>query len=238
METGADRQSEQNPDKPGPQPTCLVATLGNASRLQRIVRLICVFRLHGYEIDLLGPTPERHIDVRQVIRLDEEQKTRRRRVRWINRVKQALATLSPWPNSFEKHLVRRWQTNKGLQKLSQRSYDVVVIEEIELFPTVLAAVNSDRTFWICELRDFDWHTHGFDVRAKMSDLRRRKLYRKFLPKADHNITVSNEQRQDLVNRLSIGSQVIRSLPTRRDISPSPVNENRISLVYHGKVLVT
>mgnify|MGYP002152380574 FL=1 len=224
---------ESKPHELGRRPTCLVATLGDASRLQRVARMIHVFNSHGYVVDLLGLTPEGPLPVRRVISLDDDTGTRSRSATWIARMRRALATLSPRPKNLEGYLARRWMPRDGLTWSDSSTYDVVVFENIELFPLIQVVQGRNRSYWISELRDFYWNSKGNGIQFWLHDFRQRVLYRRFLPQVDDIITVSQAQRGDLLDRLNLDSHVIRSLPTRHTIAPSPVCGDRIELLYHG-----
>ena len=197
--------------------------------------MIHVFNAHGYEVDLLGLTPERPLPVRKTIVLGEDPRARSRRTKWMAQARRALATLSVLPNSLERYLARRWKPQDDRAWQHSLSYDVVVIENVDLFPVIQAAQCCNRSYWISELRDFDWKTQGLNPQERLRILGDRTLFRAFLPRSSEVITVSQDQEQELFQRLALGSRVIRSLPNHRNIAPSPVQEHRIALVYHGAI---
>ncbi|MGD9601774.1 MAG: hypothetical protein AB7O21_02115 [Gammaproteobacteria bacterium] len=125
---------------------------------------------------------------------------------------------------------------KGLRaartELSGAAFDLVLCFDAELLPLANAvrgraklifdareyypAQFEDRLIWRSCMRDFAWH-----------------LCRSYLSRCDAIFTVSEGLREGYRTTFGVDSEVLYSLPSYRELAPTPVDPSSIRLVYHG-----
>ena len=213
----------------------LFVTLHDASRLQRVSRFIGLLRSLGFDVHLLGPPIERELSITSHTKLSALSSSGSAFLHHAKKIRYLLGSLLPGYRALHRSIERRFDLAKIMSHIDISTYDLVVVEEVELLPPILARRTSELPRVVCELRDVNLRGEYWDFTSAYHIWREKRIYRRALAEADAIITVSEGQRKALHEYSSLDSHVLRSLPPAANLAPSPVSANSIRLVYHGLV---
>ena len=237
-------------DNPARSPTAraLIVVSRSHHRLMRVRRLVDVLDSMGYTVDLLSHMPPAADDLPLVNRLVLRSLTRPRGLYRILRELVYYPLREAWwrfklPTPvLEFAHAALWGPWRLPRPIRDHRYGLVIVEELFLLPLAFAVARHSNARVIAELRDFYWGSAGFSESLQPSNSRRDRhsgraayshLVKKYLPRTSAQIVVSDGQRDRLREFCEVDPVVIRSLPHYEDVSPSPVYDARVKLVYHG-----
>ncbi|MFQ4139210.1 glycosyltransferase [Nodosilinea sp. PGN35] len=116
--------------------------------------------------------------------------------------------------------------------LAIASYDLIVVENIELLPLALRRRKNAKV--IFDAREYYPLEFGNDLKFKLINAPlMRFLCDRYLKACDQIITVSLGLSQKYTREFGVHPVLIMSTPRAIDLAPSPVLEQSIRLVHHG-----
>jgi len=214
----------------------LVLTTSNASRLARVMRNVQALHNGGYIVDIASPYHYDSLPVSKQVIIDRyrAQNAVFSPKRLLRAFLGALSSLVPLPEVTRRLIGWQYGLGRTSGLLSDTSYEVLLVEEVELLPFALSiGAQNHHARVIVDLRDFNWTRVDVAVSERLANRRQRFIYRHFLRSADAILVVSEGQRRALHRILGLTSSVLLSAPWYHDFAPRPPSSEKIRLVHHG-----
>jgi len=132
--------------------------------------------------------------------------------------------------------IRYWTPEKVkiYEQLSQRSWDLIVANELSSLPLAIAIAKKSGAKVLFDAHEYepgvisgDWKSRVFTHRYINFMLRR------CLPNVDTMTTTSEAYAREYKKNFGKESIIITNAPFFEDLQPLPIKENRIALIHHG-----
>lgn len=132
--------------------------------------------------------------------------------------------------------MRYWTPEKvkNYQQLAQRSWDLVIANELSALPLAIAIAKKSRAKVLFDAHEYEpglvdssWKSWLFKQRRVNSMLRR------CLPRVDTMVTVCDIIAKEYEKNFGKKCSVITNAPFYEELQPTPVKETQISLIHHG-----
>lgn len=124
----------------------------------------------------------------------------------------------------------------GLRQIAARHrgrHDFIAVHDLRLLPVALA-IRGRRGVVLFDAREY-YPRHYEDLWwwRLLYQRMNRDLCRRFMPRANHTVTVSAGLAAEYEREFGIRCTVLPGLPPYRPLAPRPVDENNIRLIHHG-----
>lgn len=235
-------------------PKALLLTLVNPSSKKRVERNIHLILAKGYSVDVICPYKPSIIGVAthmlqpQILAVGESGSKWDLLKLYLHQIALGILTAV-----FGKDMGMRYAFSMSgydltvVTTLFPESFDLIVVEEIELLPIAMA-MKDDKTTIVMDLRDFYWRddtvpshfalnpfTMLLNNLAWAHHVLRKSIYQMHLPHADQILTVCEGHANQLRELFSTKAVVFRSMvPYHPEMRPRMRSgKEPIRLVYHG-----
>lgn len=209
----------------------LLMCLGDASWSPRTIRFSRHLKGQGYHITIASKPLTREIVCDSHISLGPEPRPKGLLSRRLPGYAYFAAFL---PTHALKDIVNTHR--HGLRGLSDAlealRFDLIVVQDLALLPIALNQKQSARV--IFDAREYYPAQNEEDRRFRMFERPERiRLCARDLPRCDGVVTVSQGLADAYASNFGVAPTVVHSAAAYHEIAPSPVDPDRIRLVYHG-----
>jgi len=212
----------------------LVMSLTDPSKDPRPRRIVELCVLMGLAVDVLGlpfkdkecpfPKIQRHFEL-SPLGTGVQNKL-------LRRIWALCATVSPVETLRCVFDSWRFNFNGWSKKLSDESFDLIIIEDLQLLPLTFQIKNGAKL--IFDAREYyPRQNEGKAWFSLVEKPRRLQLCRKYMSKCDSVVTVSEGLRDAFKKNFGISSVLYRSTPSYADMSVKLTDKGNIKMVYHG-----
>jgi len=116
--------------------------------------------------------------------------------------------------------------------LSQRNYDVIILEDLKLLPLVINKKNKSKI--IFDAREYYPKQFENSIVFKLIESKfNYRLCYNYVNKTDLMLTVSRKIQEEYSNKFKVDVKLIMSAPKFNDITINDINPKKIKIVHHG-----
>jgi len=212
--------------------TALLLCLGDASWSPRTIRFADRLRKSGFRVTVASQLLTRTFDLDEHIALEHPPRPNGPLGRKL-RSYGYLASFLPSVGGLCDRLNSYRHGLSGLAAaLEKRRFDLIIVQDLALLPVVLVHRNGARV--IFDAREYYPAQNEESRRFRIFERPERvRICARDLPRCDAVITVSQGLADAYARNFGVAPVVIHSATQFHDISPTPVEDGRIRLVYHG-----
>ncbi|MEL0097869.1 MAG: glycosyltransferase, partial [Planctomycetaceae bacterium] len=211
--------------------SALLMCQGDASWSPRTIRFSKHLKEKGYHITIVSKPLTREVVCDSHISLNPEPRPKGLLTRRLPRYSYFAAVLPT--HSLKDFLNSHRYGLHGLgNTLKELTFDLIVVQDLGLLPIALKYKKNARV--IFDAREYYPAQNEEDRRFRLFERPERiRICARDLPRCDRVVTVSQGLADAYTRSFGVATTVIHSAATYHDIVPSPVDPNKIRLVYHG-----